>query len=130
MCLELYKVINKEKDIEQYKCGFINLALPYFGFGEPLPPKKNKIGEDEWTLWDRIEMDIKEQPTVGAVIESIEKRYPVETQILTYSTTMLWSFFFPPAKQTLRKNQKSVPCLVLASWLRIDCNDVFAGSKK
>ncbi|KAG9254277.1 uncharacterized protein F5Z01DRAFT_736579 [Emericellopsis atlantica] len=38
--LELYKVIDGKDDIEQYKNGFINLALPFIGFSEPIASGK------------------------------------------------------------------------------------------
>ncbi|KAG6906334.1 E1 ubiquitin-activating protein [Tephrocybe rancida] len=34
-CLELYKIIDGKKELEDYKDGFANLALPFFGFSEP-----------------------------------------------------------------------------------------------
>lgn len=43
VCLELYKIINENKSIENYKNGFINLALPFFGFSEPMPAPKMKV---------------------------------------------------------------------------------------
>ncbi|KAF2752999.1 ubiquitin-activating enzyme E1 [Pseudovirgaria hyperparasitica] len=38
--LEIYKIIDGKTDIEQYKNGFVNLALPFFGFSEPMPSQK------------------------------------------------------------------------------------------
>ena len=37
VALELYKVASGERDISKYRNGFINLALPFFGFTEPIP---------------------------------------------------------------------------------------------
>jgi ubiquitin-activating enzyme E1 len=43
VCLEVYKFIQRHKSIESYRNGFVNLALPFFGFSEPVPPKKQKV---------------------------------------------------------------------------------------
>ena len=43
VCLEVYKFIQQHKSIESYRNAFANLALPFFGFTEPVPPKKQKV---------------------------------------------------------------------------------------
>ena len=52
VCLELYKIIDEKKNIEKYNNGFVNLALPFFGFSDPIEAPKHKLGDKEWTLWD------------------------------------------------------------------------------
>ena len=66
--LELIKVLRGDKDIEQYKNAFINLALPFFTMSEPREAEKKKICEGiEITLWDSWSVDEAEYDTLQKV---------------------------------------------------------------
>ncbi len=43
VCLEVYKFIQGHKKVESFKNAFINLALPFFAFSEPVPPSQHKV---------------------------------------------------------------------------------------
>ena len=96
VCLELYKIVDEKRKLEDYKNGFVNLALPFFGFSEPVSAKKAKYNETEWTLWDRIEF--KTEPTLQEFIDWFKKEHNLDISMVSQDTTLLWTSFLPKAK--------------------------------
>ncbi|KAG8751746.1 hypothetical protein FRC12_012274, partial [Ceratobasidium sp. 428] len=100
VCLELYKIIDGKNKLEDYKNGFVNLALPFFGFSEPIGATKNKYGETTWTLWDRFEF--KNNPTLKEVLAWFETNHKLDISMVSQGVSMLWSSFTPPKKSQER----------------------------
>ena len=105
--MELYKIIDGKTDIEQYKNGFINLALPFFGFSEPIASPKveykgpnGKVTLDK--IWDRFEMG---DVTLRELIDDFEKR-GLSISMLSSGVSLLYASFFPPAKLKERYGMK------------------------
>ncbi|XP_038066998.1 ubiquitin-like modifier-activating enzyme 1 isoform X2 [Patiria miniata] len=102
VCLELYKMANGNKKLESYKNGFINLALPFFGFSEPIQASKQKYNEIEFSLWDRIEVQgLKadgSEMTLSAFLDYFQKDLKLEITMMSQGVCMLYSFFMNQAK--------------------------------
>jgi ubiquitin-activating enzyme E1 len=97
--MELYKIVDDKDDIEQYKNGFVNLALPFFGFSEPIEsPKVVYAGPNgDVTLdkiWDRFEV---ENITLKGLLIHFEER-GLSISMLSSGVSLLYASFFPPAK--------------------------------
>ncbi|XP_019850641.1 PREDICTED: ubiquitin-like modifier-activating enzyme 1 isoform X3 [Amphimedon queenslandica] len=107
VCLELYKLANGNKKIETFKNGFINLALPFFGFSEPMPAPKKKYYDKEWTLWDRFDIQGRKEDgsemTLGEFLDLFQNDHRLDISMLSYDVSILYSFFMQKAKVTERK---------------------------
>lgn len=106
--LELYKIIDGKDDIEQYKNGFINLALPFFGFSEPIASPKVewegvggvKLKMDK--IWDRFD---SEDVTLGELLKNFEAE-GLTIGMLSSGVSLLYASFFPAAKRKARTAMK------------------------
>lgn len=97
--LELYKVLDDNQDIEQYKNGFVNLALPFFGFSEPIASPKDKYHGKNGDvfidkLWDRFEVP---NFTLQELINHFDEKGLTIT-MLSSGVSLLYANFFPASK--------------------------------
>jgi ubiquitin-activating enzyme E1 len=97
--LEFYKIVDGKKDIEQYKNGFVNLALPFFGFSEPIGSAKGtfkgpdgEVSVDK--LWDRFEI---EDITLREFLDIFQSK-GLEITMLSSGVSLLYASFFPAKK--------------------------------
>lgn len=101
VCLELYKLLDGKDDIEQYKNSFVNLALPFMAFSEPIAAPKMKYptpkGEVEWTLWSRF--DVPANPTLEQLLSHFRTEYGLDITMLSSGVSMLFSGFGLAAKK-------------------------------
>lgn len=97
--LELYKIFDGKDDIEQYKNGFVNLALPFFGFSEPIASPKGKYQgpNGEVTidkLWDRFET---ENVTLQQFLDDFKAK-GLDVTMISSGVSLLYASFYPPSK--------------------------------
>ena len=103
VCLELYKLVDGKRDVESYKCGFVNLALPLFAFSEPVKCETYDAGTWQWSLWDKVVIDGSQTPlTLQQFCEYFQEHYDCEVNMLSYGVSILHSFFSAPAKRKAR----------------------------
>ncbi|KAI1003152.1 Ubiquitin-activating enzyme E1 1 [Podosphaera aphanis] len=105
--LEFYKILDGKVDIEQYKNGFINLALPFFGFSEPMPsPKavyKSRDGDVSIDkIWDRFEVN---DITLQELLNTMDQK-GLKVTMLSSGVTLLYASFFTASKLADRYNLK------------------------
>jgi hypothetical protein len=90
------QIIDGKTKLEEYKNGFVNLALPFFGFSEPIAASKLKYGTTEWTLWDRFEFS--NDPTLQDIVNWFQTNHKLEITMVSQGVSMLWSSFIGKKK--------------------------------
>jgi len=95
VCIELLKLLQPEKKLEEYKNAFANLALPFLSFSEPIAAPKKTIGQTgaEWTLWDRFEVDEGREVSLKEFLELFKERHKLEVTMISSGVSILYSFF-------------------------------------
>lgn len=97
VCLELYKVVDgKNKTIEDFKNGFINLALPFFGFSEPIasPKISYKVkGKDTFIdkIWGRF--NFEGDLTLQEIIDKFSRKNGLNITMMSCGTTLVYASF-------------------------------------
>lgn len=133
VCLELYKLTRSLKSLAPFKNGFVNLALPFFGFSEPIAAPKLEYCGNEWTLWDRFEVD--GELTLSEFLQYFKEKHGLEITMLSQGLCMLYSFFMAKAKAqerlglpmseiVRRVSKKRIEPHVKALVFELCCNDV------
>jgi ubiquitin-activating enzyme E1 len=104
VCLELYKLIDGKDKIDDYKNSFVNLALPFVAFSEPIASPKGKYqGKDGEVvldkLWDRFyfDRDIK----LWEFLDAMEAK-GLDVTMLSSGVSLLYASFFPKKKKQER----------------------------
>ncbi|XP_074598481.1 ubiquitin-like activating enzyme 1 [Brevipalpus obovatus] len=131
-CLELIKLAQGHKKLDFYKNGFVNLAIPFTGFSEPVPVQKQKYYDHEFSLWDRFELSGK--MTLKEFLDYFQNNHKLEITMLSQGVCMLYSFFMPAAKREERLcmdivevvkkvSKKKIEPHVKALVFEICCND-------
>ncbi|KAJ8661405.1 hypothetical protein O0I10_002671 [Lichtheimia ornata] len=104
VCLELYKIIDGKKKLDDYKNGFVNLALPFFGFSEPIAAPTSEYNGKTFTLWDRF--DIEGDITLQEFIDYFKNEHKLEVTMVSSGVSMLYSFFMQKKKAEERLKMK------------------------
>ena len=99
VCLELYKLVQGHKNREMFKNGFVNLALPFITFAEPVKAPVQTYGGNNWTLWDRfvITNDGDNEMTLGEFLNYFKEK-GLELTMVSYGVSLLYSFFLSGGK--------------------------------
>lgn len=96
--LELYKLVWGCRDIEKFKNNFLNLALPFIGNADPIKCGVTKIGNNEYTMWDKFVIDPvkifgRNDVTMEELIDYMNTTHNFTIEMLTIGTFSMYNTF-------------------------------------
>lgn len=118
---ELLKLASgKERKIENFKNGFVNLALPLWLLSEPLPPLKTvskdhdpivmgpvRAKPEGFTTWDKTEINIGDA-TLKQFVDHLTDEAGVEVMIMSAGNACLFNAYLPAHKKRLAQKVTEV----------------------
>jgi ubiquitin-activating enzyme E1 len=115
--LELYKVVD-EKQLEEYRNAYLNIAIPFITMSEPVPPRKEIAGR--FTVWDTIEVNEGKDITLKEFVDMVGQNTGFPVMSVTYYGIVLYTFF---QKQETLEKRSSLP---LAKLIEVLTKEKFA----
>ncbi|EMR08775.1 hypothetical protein PNEG_02945 [Pneumocystis murina B123] len=114
VCLELYKIIDKKNKLEDYRNSFLNLALPFITFSEPIASPKLKYNNKEVSqIWERF--DIYGDITLQELLLHFKNNEGLTITMLSSGVSLLYASFFPEKKHQERRPMRLTQLIELVS---------------
>jgi ubiquitin-activating enzyme E1 len=98
-------------NLDRFKNGFVNLALPFFAFSSPLPAPKFSLkgGRLTFTLWDSFRIKLSQVGDLKTLIEKIKEDCGLEVSMISSGPSLVYSSYMPktttPERMTMPLDQ-------------------------
>ncbi|KAH3745980.1 ubiquitin activating enzyme E1 [Pelomyxa schiedti] len=93
-CIELIKVIAGVKSLAKYRNAFVNLALPFFAFSEPLAAPLTEVRKGwSWSIWEHIDISGLSNCTLLEFLNTMKDKFQLDVQMVSLGNAMLYSMF-------------------------------------
>eukprot|EP01080_Neovahlkampfia_damariscottae_P011921 gene11921-5326_t len=105
--LEVYKIVQGKKKLEDYKNSFINIGLPSILQCDPIAPSTQEYGDGKkWSQWDRLDVDVGRDITLRQFLDLFEEKHKLEISMMSSGTGVVYNFFTSKEKLKRRMAMK------------------------
>lgn len=93
-------------NLDRFKNGFVNLALPFFAFSSPLPAQKFTFnsGQSHFTLWDSFRIHLSQIPDLKTLVEKIKSDYGLDVTMISSGPSLIYSSYMAKTTTPERMN--------------------------
>lgn len=95
-------------NLDRFKNGFINLALPFFAFSSPLLAPKIPLasGSKYFTLWDSFRIKLSQIPDLKTLVQNIKSEFNLEVTMISSGPCLIYSSYM---QKTVTPERMSMP---------------------
>lgn len=101
-------------NLDRFKNGFINLALPFFAFSSPLPAPKMALQNGHFTLWDSYRVNLSEVVDLKNFLGKLKEDFQLEVTMLSSGPSLIYSSYMA---KTATPERMSMPLDQLISTI-------------
>ncbi|KAL0221082.1 hypothetical protein RCL1_000936 [Eukaryota sp. TZLM3-RCL] len=102
--IELYKLAQGKKRLDDYCDSFLNLALPFIARSTPAEAVKAEMMGQSFSIWDKLFFDCGDV-TLDAFVKLFEAKYNLSVCMITIDQFMVFSVYMPNKAQQERMNK-------------------------
>ena len=81
--------------------GFANLALPFWGFSEPIEAACREHNGETWNLWSRLDLN-DSQITLEGFLKHFEVKHKLELTMVSCGVSIVYSMFSSKSKARMQ----------------------------
>jgi ubiquitin-activating enzyme E1 len=81
------------KKLELYKNSFVNIGLPFMTQSDPIAPVMQKYLGHEWSLWDRIDVNVGRDLTMREFLDHFQTVHQLEITMMSAGTAVIYNMF-------------------------------------
>lgn len=93
-------------NLDRFKNGFVNLALPFFAFSSPLPAQKFSFdsGKTNFTLWDSFRVRLSQICDLKSLVDKIKTDCSLDVTMISSGPSLIYSSYMAKTTTPERMN--------------------------